>query len=430
MNILILGSGGREHAIGWKIEQSSHVKNIFIAPGNAGTRNIGKNIPVDLDDFSSIKTIVIENEIDMVVVGPEAPLVDGIYDYFLADPILKDISVIGPSKAGAMLEGSKSFAKDFMAKYNIPTAAYNTFNSSNLEEGHAFLDRLSPPYVLKADGLAAGKGVLIIEDLDKAKSELTTMITEETFGDASKNVVIEEFLSGIELSVFVLTDGKDYVILPEAKDYKRIGEADSGLNTGGMGSISPVPFANSEFMQKIEDRVIRPTVEGLSKDGILYKGFIFFGLINVNDDPYVIEYNCRMGDPEAESVIPRIVTDLVDLFDHTAKGTLKDAKIEFDGRTAAAIMVVSGGYPGNYEKGKLITGLDNVNNCIVFHAGTAVDVNDNSVKTSGGRVLAVTSLGETMSSALEMAYSNVEMIEFEGKYIRNDIGFDLVQFDS
>ena len=337
--------------------------------------------------------------------------------------------VIGPSKDGAMLEGSKSFAKDFMAKNNIPTASYRTFDSTNIDEGHSFIDNLKAPFVLKADGLAAGKGVLIIDDADEAKNELTSMISEQKFGDASKSVVIEEFLDGIELSVFVLSDGQAYVILPEAKDYKRIGESDTGLNTGGMGSISPVPFASSEFMQKVEDTIIKPTVDGLSEDGIDYKGFIFFGLINVDDNPFVIEYNCRMGDPEAESVIPRIETDLVELFEATANGSLSDVNIQIDPRTAAAIMMVAGGYPESYEKGKSITGLENVNNCIVFHAGTAIDIENNSVKTNGGRVLAVTSLGETMKDALEMAYSNVDLIDYEDKYVRRDIGFDLVQFE-
>ncbi len=429
MNILILGSGGREHAIAWKVEQSPKVKNIFVAPGNAGTRNVGTNIPVDLDDFNSIKMIVVEKDIDMVIVGPEAPLVDGIYDFFLNDKILKDIAIIGPSKEGSKLEGSKSFAKDFMAKYNIPTAAYNSFNSSNLEEGYSFIDSLDAPYVLKADGLAAGKGVLIINDPDEAKHELNLMISERKFGDASSNVVIEEFLDGIELSVFVLTDGSNYVILPEAKDYKRIGEADTGLNTGGMGSISPVPFVNKELMKKIDDQIIAPTVAGLASEGIDYKGFIFFGLINVGGEPKVIEYNCRMGDPEAESVIPRIVTDLVELFEATANGTLSKSTIEFDPRSAAAIMLVSGGYPETYEKGKKISGLDNVNNCIVFHAGTAIDIENNSVKTSGGRVIAVTAFGDDMKSALEMSYANVDLISFDGKYARKDIGFDLYEYE-
>jgi len=425
MNILILGSGGREHAIAWKVAQSPKVKSIFIAPGNAGTRNVGTNIPVELDDFNSIKMLVVEKDVDMVIVGPEAPLVDGIYDFFTNDSILKSVPLIGPSKDGAMLEGSKSFAKDFMNKHNIPTAAYRTFNSTNLEEGYSFLESLSAPYVLKADGLAAGKGVLILNDIDEAKTELASMINDQKFGEASSKVVIEEFLSGIELSVFVLTDGENYVILPEAKDYKRIGEADTGLNTGGMGSISPVPFATPEFMKIVDNEIIKPTVKGLSKDGIDYKGFIFFGLIKVDDNPYVIEYNCRMGDPETESVIPRIKTDLVDLFEATANGTLDTAEIEFDPRIAASIMLVSGGYPEHYEKGKVITGLDNVNNCIMFHAGTATDIENNSIKTNGGRVMAVTSLGDDLESALQLAYANVDLIEFEGKNARRDIGFDL-----
>jgi phosphoribosylamine--glycine ligase len=429
MNVLILGSGGREHAIAWKLAQSTSLEKLYISPGNAGTRNVGTNIPVDLDDFASIKMIVIEKEIDMVVVGPEAPLVGGIYDFFRDDSVLKDILVIGPSKAGAQLEGSKSFAKDFMANYSIPTAAYRTFNESNLQEGFDFIDTLNSPYVLKADGLAAGKGVLIIEDRNEAKNELSQMISEQKFGEASKNVVIEEFLSGIELSVFVLTDGTDYVILPEAKDYKRIGEGDTGLNTGGMGSISPVPFAREEFMDKVENRIVKPTVDGLKKDCIDYKGFIFFGLINVNGDPYVIEYNCRMGDPEAESVIPRIESDLLELFVNTAHEKLSESTVEFDPRTAAAIMMVSGGYPGNYEKGKTITGLENVNNCIVFHAGTTIDVDDNSIKTSGGRVIAVTTLGVNMESTLQDSYANVDLIDFEDKYVRKDIGFDLINFE-
>lgn len=426
MNILILGNGGREHAFAWKISQNNKVKDIFIAPGNAGTRNVGTNIPVDLNDFNSIKMLVVEKDIDMVVVGPETPLVEGIYDYFINDRVLQDIPVIGPSKAGAMLEGSKSFAKNFMKKHSIPTAAYNTFNSSNIEEGYSFLDSLTAPYVLKADGLAAGKGVLIIDNVEEAKNELTAMINNQKFGKASAEVVIEEFLDGIELSVFVLTDGKNYVILPEAKDYKRIGEADTGLNTGGMGSVSPVTFASEHFMQKIENEIIKPTIDGIIKDDIDYKGFIFFGLIKVNDNPFVIEYNCRMGDPETESVIPRIKTDLVDLLIATANGTLDEIDIEFDPRTAASIMLVSEGYPQAFEKGKTISGLDNVNNCIVFHAGTATDIENNSVKTNGGRVLAVTSLGYDINEALQLAYNNVDIINFDGKYVRRDIGFDLV----
>ena len=365
----------------------------------------------------------------MVVVGPEAPLVDGIYDFFQEDKVLQDVMVIGPGKQGAMLEGSKSFAKDFMARYNIPTAKYKSFDKSNLEEGYKFIDTLKAPYVLKADGLAAGKGVLIIDNADEAKKELSLMISEKKFGEASANVVIEEFLSGIELSVFVLTDGKNYVILPEAKDYKRIGEGDTGLNTGGMGSISPVPFATEDFMKKVEDKVIKPTVDGINKDGFSYKGFVFFGLINVDGEPFVIEYNCRMGDPEAESVIPRIESDLLELMEATSKEKLDEAQITFDPRTSTAVMMVSGGYPESYEKGKVITGLENVTNCIVYHAGTTVDIENNSVKTSGGRVIAVTSLDSTMESALKSSYTNVDLINFEGKYVRKDIGFDLKKYD-
>lgn len=429
MNILVLGSGGREHAIAWKLAQSEKINELFIAPGNAGTRNVGTNLPVDLDDFESIKMLVIENQIDMVIVGPEAPLVEGIYDFFRNEQVLQDVMVIGPSKVGAMLEGSKSFAKDFMARHNIPTAGYKSFDEKNLEEGYSFIDGLNAPYVLKADGLAAGKGVLIIDNAEEAKDELKKMISDKKFGDASSQVVIEEFLSGIEISVFVLTDGKDYILLPEAKDYKRIGEGDTGLNTGGMGSISPVPFATEEFMTKVEERIVKPTVDGIHKEGVDYKGFIFFGLINVGGDPYVIEYNCRMGDPEAESVIPRIETDLLDLFMATSRSTLSEAEVNFDPRISTAIMMVSGGYPESYEKGKVITGLENVTNCIVFHAGTTIDIESNSVKTSGGRVIAVTSLDSKMTSALETSYSNVDQIQFEGKYVRKDIGLDLVNFE-
>ena len=425
MNILILGSGGREYALSWKIVQSPKTDKLFIAPGNAGTGNLGTNLPIDTSEFSFIKQAVVENEIDLVVVGPEVPLVEGIHDYFLEDKYLKNIKIVGPVKAGAMLEGSKDFAKQFMIRHNIPTAAYRSFNSENLQEGFEFLESLNAPYVLKADGLAAGKGVVILNDLDEAKAELKSMIEEAKFGDASAKVVIEEFLSGIELSVFVLTDGDSYILLPEAKDYKRIGEGDTGLNTGGMGSISPVPFATREFMEKVENKIIKPTIDGLKKDNIPYQGFIFFGLIKVNDEPYVIEYNCRMGDPETESVIPRIKSDLVDLLVATADGTLNEQTISIDEQYAATVMLVSGGYPGNYEKGKVISGLENVNNCILFHAGTSTDVESNSVKTSGGRVLAVTAMGATMKEALSTAYQNAELIQFEGKNFRSDIGFDL-----
>ncbi len=425
MNVLIIGSGGREHTLAWKISESPKLDKLFVAPGNAGTRAIGSNIPVDLGSFQSIKEAVIEKDIDMVIVGPEAPLVNGIHDFFLQDKILKNIPVIGPVRKGAMLEGSKDFAKAFMEKYNIPTAVHKTFNKDNYKDGFEFIDLLKPPYVLKADGLAAGKGVLIIEDPDEAKNELQAMITKEKFGEASAKVLIEEFLQGIEVSVFVLTDGKSYVLLPEAKDYKRIGESDTGLNTGGMGSVSPVPFANREFMQKVEERIIRPTIEGLQEEDIEYKGFIFFGLMNVNGNPFVIEYNCRMGDPEAETVIPRIESDLLELFEAAANGTLVNAKIEIDPRVAASVMLVSKGYPLAYEKGKIITGLENVNNCVVFHAGTTMDIETGKIKTSGGRVLAVTAYGAEMEEALKTAYENAEIIDFDGKYYRSDIGFDL-----
>ncbi len=425
MNTLILGSGGREHAMAWKIAQSKMSEKIFIAPGNAGTRNVGTNLPIDVNDFQHIKTAVIEHDIHLVVVGPEDPLVKGIHDYFLQDKILQNIPIIGPTKAGAMLEGSKDFAKEFMMRHHIPTAAFLTVDAGNLEKGYQFLEKLKPPYVLKADGLAQGKGVLIIDNLNTAKSELESMITDGKFGDASKKVVIEEFLTGIECSVFVLTDGKDYVILPEAKDYKRIGEGDTGLNTGGMGSLSPVPFATSEFMKTVEKQIIAPTIKGLQEEGIPYKGFIFFGLIQKEGQPKVIEYNCRMGDPETESVIPRINSDFLELLIATGQNTLGEHKITIDERCTATVFLVSGGYPERYEKGKVITGLENINNCIVFHAGTSKDIESNAIKTNGGRVLAVTSYGYSQSEALKNAYGNANNIHFEGRYFRNDIGFDL-----
>ncbi len=427
MNILILGSGGREHALAWKLAQSPKAEQIYIAPGNAGTALTGTNVPINPTDFEAMKMFVIEKEIDMIVVGPEIPLVKGIRDFFSHDRILQDVAVIGPDSKGAQLEGSKDFAKEFMKRHNIPTAAYETFSAKTLAQGEKFLENIGAPYVLKADGLAAGKGVLIINDLDEAKAELRSMLVDARFGKASEKVIIEEFLQGIELSVFVLTDGKNYVLLPEAKDYKRIGENDTGLNTGGMGSISPVPFANSEFMDKIEKQIIQPTIGGLQKEGIDYHGFIFFGLIKVGDSPFVIEYNCRMGDPEAESVIPRIKSDLLEIFEDSAKGNLKETNLEIDERYTASVMMVSGGYPESYQKGKVIKGLSNLNKCIAFYAGISNDVDNNEIKTSGGRVMAITSYGDTMDSALTNAYKNVEQIDFEGKYYRHDLGFDLKQ---
>jgi phosphoribosylamine--glycine ligase len=425
MKILILGSGGREHALSWKIAQSPKVEHIYIAPGNAGTAMTGTNLPIDVNDFETIKTAVIEKEIDMLLVGPEVPLVEGIHDFFANDPVLRSVPVIGPKKEAAQLEGSKDFAKAFMMKYQIPTAAYATFTRDTIEEGKAFLETLQPPYVLKADGLASGKGVIILENIEEAKGELNSMLAEAKFGEASDKVVIEEFLKGVELSVFVLTDGKNYKILPEAKDYKRIGEGDTGLNTGGMGSISPVTFANPAFMGKVENRIVKPTLEGLQREGIPYQGFLFFGLINVEGEPYVIEYNCRLGDPEAESVIPRIKSDLVNLLEGVAAGNLDEKKMEIDDRYAASVVLVSEGYPGKYETGKVIKGIGNLNNCILFYAGAGNDIEENVIKTSGGRVMAVTSYGNTLSEALKSAYDNVENIDFQGKYFRKDLGFDL-----
>ncbi|MBP6459216.1 MAG: phosphoribosylamine--glycine ligase [Crocinitomicaceae bacterium] len=426
MRVLLLGSGGREHAIAWKIAQSSQLDQLFIAPGNAGTGNHGTNVSIQPTDFEAIKNFVLENKITLVVVGPEDPLVKGIYDFFQADETIKHVAVIGPSKEAAQLEGSKDFAKKFMQRHNIPTAKYATFTKDTLEEGYKFLASMKPPYVLKADGLAAGKGVLILNSLEEAQEELKSMLADAKFGDASSRVVIEQFLKGIELSVFVITDGESYKILPEAKDYKRIGEGDSGLNTGGMGAVSPVTFADKTFMDKIENQIIIPTIKGLKSENLVYKGFVFFGLISVKGEPYVIEYNCRMGDPETEVVMPRIKSDLLELFEGIATNTLSERDIQFDDRAATTVMMVSGGYPEEYQKGKMIYGLNGVKDSIVFHAGTSAD--GPAVLSAGGRVLAVTSYGKSIEGALNKSYATIENISFEDAYYRKDIGFDLINY--
>jgi phosphoribosylamine---glycine ligase len=423
MTILLLGSGGREHALAWKMLQSPKCNSLYVAPGNAGTNQIATNINISPTDFESIKAFVLQNQIDMVVVGPEDPLVLGIYDFFKNDPLLDKISVIGPSKNGAQLEGSKEFAKQFLVKHNIPTAAYNSFTAETVEKGCGFLETLQAPYVLKADGLAAGKGVLIIQDLAEAKEELRNMLVGQKFGQASSKVVIEEFLDGIELSCFVLTDGKNYKILPTAKDYKRIGEGDTGLNTGGMGAVSPVPFADAVLMEKIETRIVKPTIDGLQKDGIEYKGFVFIGLINVKGDPIVIEYNVRMGDPETEVVMPRIKSDLVELFEAVDNQKLNEIILEIDSRSATTIMVVAGGYPEEYEKGKVISGLDSITDSLVFHAGTKEE--NGQILSNGGRVIAVTSYGDNFKEAIKKSYQNIEKLHFDMMYYRKDIGNDL-----
>ena len=424
MNILILGSGGREHAFALKLSKSNKVTQLFVAPGNAGTHTIAKNININPTDFKAVKDVVLQNDIKMVVVGPEAPLVNGVHDFFLADNELKNIPVIGPKKDGALLEGSKDFSKQFMQKHGVPTAKYKSFTKDNLEDGFSFLETLEPPFVLKADGLAAGKGVLILNSLEEAKVELEEMVSNQKFGEASSTVVIEEFLKGIELSVFVLTDGKSYKILPSAKDYKRIGEGDTGLNTGGMGAISPVPFADKAFLDKVEELVVKPTINGLQKDGIDYRGFIFIGLMNDNGNPSVVEYNVRMGDPETEVVLPRIESDLFDLFEGVANQTLNEKSFSVSDKIATTVMLVSGGYPEAYQKNKEITGFDSVSESIVYHAGTVIK--DDKVVTSGGRVMAITSFGDTIQDALTKSYNSIDKINFEDMNYRKDIGFDLI----
>ena len=423
MNILILGSGGREHTLAWKINQSENLTKLFIAPGNAGTGQVGSNLDIDINDFHSVKREIINLSIDLIIVGPEVPLVNGFHDFISSDNELKHVYVIGPKKHGAQLEGSKKFAKEFMFRHNIPTAKYKSFTKQTLEAGYQFLEELNPPYVLKADGLAAGKGVVILNDLSKAKTELTEMLANQKFGDASSEVVIEEFLDGIEMSCFVLTDGESYISLPSAKDYKRIGEGDTGLNTGGMGAISPVPFADDTFLEKVEDRVIIPTISGLQKDNIDYQGFIFFGLIKVNNEPFVIEYNVRLGDPETEVIIPRLKSDFLKILEAATNKRLNEIDVEFDERSATTVMLVSGGYPEDYQKGKKITGLDSINDSIIFHAGTKLE--DNRIVSNGGRVISVTSYGNTFKDALKQSYKSIDSIKFDDMYFRKDIGFDL-----
>lgn len=425
MNVLLIGSGGREHAIAWKLTQSKNLSKLYIAPGNAGTARLGVNIEIGVNDFDNMAKLVIEKDIKLVVVGPEDPLVNGITDFFKSHPNLKNVGIIGAGKLGATLEGSKEFAKEFMIRHNIPTAAYLSVTPENIEEGFKFLENIKSPFVLKADGLAAGKGVVILHDLVQAKKELDDMLKGK-FGKASKKVVIEEFLQGIEMSAFVITDGKSYKILPEAKDYKRIGEGDTGLNTGGMGCVSPVPFANTEFLKKVEDRVIRPTIEGLKKDNIPYTGFIFFGLMNNNGDPYVIEYNVRLGDPETEVILPRLKTDLLELFDAAANQQLEKVNVEIDSKACVTVMLVSGGYPGDYQKGKEILNLEKTSGSIIFHAGTKFS--GEKIVTNGGRVISISSLGKTFNDALLLSYKNASLIDFEGKYYRKDIGQDLQKY--